>query len=112
MRQRCLAASTCAGGANHELNNRFLHLDWLQQGSGRRSDSAIQGGQDTQQVRRVLAALGDDELSLKELMVKPSLADRNNFTKNYLNPALDAGLIERTISDKPTSRLQKYRQVR
>lgn len=40
----------------------------------------------TQQVRLLLKVLGDDELSLKELMVRLSLADRNNFTRNYLNP--------------------------
>ena len=46
-------------------------------------------------------ALGDQELSGRELMDAMRLADRNNFTKNYLNPALEAGLIERTIPDKP-----------
>lgn len=29
--------------------------------------------------------------------------------KNYLQAALDAGLIERRILEKPNSRLQKYR---
>ena len=32
-----------------------------------------------------------------------------HFRNAYLRPALNAGLIEQTIPDKPNSRLQKYR---
>ena len=42
-------------------------------------------------------------------MQKLNLSHRPTFRKNYLNPALTAHLIERTIPDKPNSRLQKYR---
>jgi hypothetical protein len=66
----------------------------------------------TDQVRALLDALGDEELSALELMRKLGLSHRPTFRQNYLNPALKAGLIERTIPDKPTSRLQKYRKPR
>ena len=42
---------------------------------------------------------------------KLGLSHRPTFRKNYLQPALDAGLIERTLPDKPNSRLQKYRRA-
>lgn len=34
------------------------------------------------------------------------LSDRNSFAKNYLNPALESGLVERIILGKPRSRNQ------
>lgn len=39
------------------------------------------------------------------------LSDRNSFAKNYLNPALESGLVERIILGKPRSRNQKYRRT-
>jgi hypothetical protein len=43
-----------------------------------------------------------------ELQAAMGLSDRKHFRTEYLDPALHAGLIERTIPDKPNSRLQKY----
>ncbi len=34
---------------------------------------------------------------------------RPTFRENYLHPAMERGLIEYTIPDKPNSRLQQYR---
>ena len=36
-------------------------------------------------------------------------SDRTKFRNQVLRPLLDAGLIEMTIPDKPTSSKQKYR---
>ena len=66
----------------------------------------------TDQVTALLRALGTKTLSALECMKRLKLSHRPTFRANYLNPALSAGLIERTIPDKPNSRLQKYRIVR
>lgn len=58
---------------------------------------------------KILMAVMQQDYSLIELMQLVCLTHRPMFQKNYLNPALDAGLIERTISDKPKSPKQKYR---
>lgn len=61
------------------------------------------------QVTALLRALGTKTLSALECMKRLKLSHRPTFRANYLNPAISAGLIERTIPDKPNSRLQKYR---
>ena len=54
--------------------------------------------------------MGNEALSREELMLRMGLADKWHFLKAYLEAALDSGLIERTIPEKPNSRLQKYRK--
>ena len=44
-----------------------------------------------------------------QLQSRLGLRARKNFRILYLAPALQQGLIEMTIPDKPNSRLQKYR---
>ena len=46
-----------------------------------------------------------------ELMEKLNLKSRLGFRKNYLQPALNAGLIKMTEPDKPTSKNQKYFKI-
>lgn len=63
------------------------------------------------QVKALLKCLGSRTLTALECMKKLGLAHRPTFRQNYLQPALDARLIERTLPDKPNSRLQKYRRT-
>ena len=63
----------------------------------------------TDQVSRLLAAIGKQALSAQELMQRLELLHRPTFQKNYLNPALQAGLVERTQPDSPKSPTQRYR---
>ena len=67
--------------------------------------------QDKSPVEQLLLVLGDKTLSALELMELLGLSHRATFRKNYLNPALEQNLIERTIPDKPNSKNQKYRKV-
>ncbi len=63
----------------------------------------------TPQVRRLLAALGGKELDARELRSLLGLSDAKSFRQRYLRKAIDAGLVEMTIPDKPRSRNQRYR---
>lgn len=61
------------------------------------------------QVLRLISAMNQKDYTLAELMQLVGLTHRATFQKNYLNPAIEANLIERTIPDKPKSPKQKYR---
>ena len=63
-------------------------------------------------LQRLLCVLGDDVLSAAELMARFGLSHRPSFRRRYLAPALAAGLIERTIPDKPQSSKQRYRRCK
>ena len=71
------------------------------------SDHAI--AQASDHVQRLISLLGQGDYTLAELMQLVGLTHRATFQKNYLNPAIEAGLIERTIPDKPKSPKQRYR---
>ena len=81
---------------------------------GRNTDQDIDQvtDQDKTPTERLLSALGNETLSATKLMERLGLSHRPTFRKNYLNPALEQKLIERTIPDKPNSRNQKYKKCK
>ena len=70
------------------------------------------GDQDKSPVEKLLNVLGENVLSAAEIMERLNLVHKPTFRKNYLNPALELKVIERTIPDKPSSKNQKYRKVK
>ncbi|MEA2085367.1 MAG: Fic family protein [Thermodesulfobacteriota bacterium] len=61
------------------------------------------------QVKKLLQALASRPQKAMELMAEFGLSHRPTFRKNYLQPALKAGLIEMTQPEKPQSSNQHYR---
>ena len=67
------------------------------------------GGGQTEQVKRLLAAMEyDTPYTAAALMRLLGLKSRDALRNNYLNPAIEEGLIQMTVPDKPTSRNQRY----
>lgn len=62
----------------------------------------------TPEVNKLLSVIEGEE-DRATLQAKLGLKDRESFRRLYLRPALDLGLIEMTIPDKPRSRMQRYR---
>ena len=46
--------------------------------------------------------------SAVSIMKLLNIKSRETFRKHYLNPALELGLVIRTIPDKPNSKNQRY----
>ena len=65
-------------------------------------------GEVTGEVRRLLEVL-EGVMQRRELQEALGLKHEDHFRNAYLGPALDAGLVEMTIPDKPRSSKQRYR---
>ena len=57
----------------------------------------------------ILCLLNDVEMTRTDLLSRLGLSNETRNVRRHLEPLIDAGLVERTIPDKPTSRLQRYR---
>ena len=62
----------------------------------------------SRQVKALLACLSDNMRSLQEIMLRLDKKGRSNFLKNYIWPALSAGLIAREFPDQVNHSRQRY----
>ncbi|MGN1227247.1 MAG: Fic family protein, partial [Christensenellales bacterium] len=60
------------------------------------------------QINKLMQVMETYPQSAQMIMDKLGLKSRIGFRKNYLNPAIEAGLIQMTIPNKPTSKNQMY----
>jgi hypothetical protein len=58
-----------------------------------------------------LLAVMQGPMSVKEMMAALGFGSRDKFLKNYLSPALKAGLVEMTDPNSPKSPKQRYRRT-
>lgn len=63
----------------------------------------------TIQVQSLLNIIGNNTYSVKEMMELLSLKNRSYFSKEYLKPAIETGVLEPIFPDQPKSPKQKYR---
>jgi len=63
----------------------------------------------TPQVLAILNAAASGDKAREELQAAAEIKDREHFRKQYLEALLSAGLLERTLPDKPRSPKQQYR---
>ena len=62
-------------------------------------------------VSRLLSVMEyDTAYSASALLERLKLKSKETLRHHYLDPAIEAGLVEMTIPDKPTSRYQRYRK--
>ena len=74
--------------------------------------AAAKEGQLSEYVGRLLAVMDYDvPYTSNQIMEKLGIKAKENFRRNYLRPAMEAGLVEMTIPGKPRSRNQRYVRI-
>mgnify|MGYP002624581229 CR=1 FL=1 len=63
---------------------------------------------DDESIIELVRVIGNDELSIKELMSRRGLKQRPNFIEYHLNPALRSRFLRRKYPDNPNHPRQRY----
>lgn len=75
-------------------------------------NTKIQENYNTIYVNRLLKVMENNvPMTALQIMERLQLKSKENLRKNYINPALEAGMIKLEIPDKPTSKNQRYYKV-
>ncbi len=85
-------------GENNTLKNRYMMIDAPEDWKMPENEQVphkyrTSTEQATEQVRTLVISMGQDQLTLKQMMEKMNLKHRPNFIDNYLNPAMADGFI-------------------
>ena len=114
-------------GDKWDLRNRYLHVsaseEWKDQPnlsdptstrqvpdkyptSTRQVEDLLHTGDPN--IMSLIKAIGDSQLSVKEMMSAAELKNRENFMDNYLNPTIENGYVRLLYPNSPRHPRQKY----
>ena len=100
-------------GENNELKNRYMLIGYKDD----ENDTHISTPTSTptsiihtnnKNIIRLVKALGEEQLSVKVMMERIGLKDRENFLDYSLNPSMNEGYIRMLYPDSPRHPRQKY----
>jgi hypothetical protein len=110
-----------------DLRNRYLHIqpskEWSLQPNLAKPSSAHQVPikyptstrqvpdklhSDNPNIIKLVEAVGEQNLSVKEMVVALGLKDRENFLNLYLSPAIKDGFVKMLYPNSPRHPRQKY----
>ena len=102
-------------GEHHELKNRYMLIGYADVGDPHTSThtSTHTSSDETvstlsENIKRLLVAIGTYEKSVKEMMEAVGLKNRPNFLAYSLVPAVNEGLIKMKFPDSPRHPRQRY----
>lgn len=106
-------------GEHNELKNRYLIINppsgWEQGGDTPTTPpttTPISSGKqlltDNETVKRLVIAIGNGQLSVREMMAAVKLKDRKNFLQYSLTPAMNSGFVQMLHPERPNHPRQKY----
>ena len=101
-----------------DLRNRYLHIhpteEWRVQPNLAAPTSTPTSTPtslihtDNKNIIRLVKTLGEEQLSVKQIMEKIGLKDRENFLEYSLNPSMKEGLVRLLYPQSPRHPRQKY----
>lgn len=110
-------------GENNELRNRHMLIDSPEEWEDTSANAEQKPDKspdklpdklpdkfctDNEYVLRIVGLLGKEKLSIKELLQRADLKDRESFMNLYVNPAIKEGFVCLLHPDKPRHPRQKY----
>ncbi len=101
-------------GETNELKNRYLVISAPEEFTPQAEPDKLTGqvpdkfSTDNPRILQLVKALGNNELTVKEMLALVGLKHRETFLANYLNPAIKDGFVRLLYPDSPRHPRQKY----
>ena len=100
-------------GENYELKNRYMLIGYKDDENDTHTSTPTSTPTsfihtNNKSIIRLVKALGEEQLSVKVMMERIGLKDRENFLDYSLNPSMNEGYVRMLYPDSPRHPRQKY----